>query len=72
MELYKQYDSSAMAFNPPIPPPKGADLNKTIKGRHYFVNEDVEEAGKIALIKPLAADGSILDFYNELRLNRNK
>lgn len=61
-----------MAFNPPIPTPKSLDLNKPIKGRHFYVYEDVEDAVKNALKSIIENDGHLLDFYGEIRSNRIK
>lgn len=70
LDLYKQYDSSSMAFNPAIPTPKPMDLNKNMKGRHFFVSEEVEKTCKLALSTPIESSGSILDFFNELRAHK--
>lgn len=58
-----------MAFDPPIPPPKPVDLNKVIKGRFYYLNEDVEVAVNQSLATPVASSGHILDFYQDFRSN---
>lgn len=67
MDWYKKFDCSAMAFDPPIPPPKPVDLNKSIKGRFYYLNDDVESAVNQSLIAPIASDGHLLDFYQDFR-----
>lgn len=72
MEWYERFDCSSMAFDPPIPPPKPIDLNKSIKGRFYYLNEDVETAVNQSLATTVQSDGHLLDFYQELRLNSQK
>lgn len=60
-----------MAFNPSIPTPKAIEF-KDIKGRHFFVNDSVEETCKHAL-KKKQSDGFI-DFAAEYRnaIRKNK
>lgn len=70
LDLYNQYDSSEMAFNPPVPPPKQIDLEKFLKGRHFFLKEDVEETCKDALKQVISSNGKLLDFYSDF-LNKN-
>lgn len=60
-----------MAFDPPIPTPKPFDMNKSIKGRHYYINEDVELAVKNALKTVVQSDGNLIDFYGEFKRNKN-
>lgn len=69
-ELFKKYDCTAMAFDPPIPTPKPFDMNKPIKGRHFYLYEDVENAVKDALSSTLRSDGNLLDFYGEFKTNQ--
>lgn len=69
MEWFQKFDCSAMAFDPPIPPPKPVDLKKSIKGRFYYINEDVENAVKTSLSTALQSDGHLLDFYREIQSN---
>lgn len=64
--LYQKYDCSEMAFNPPIAAPRTIDLNKTLKGRHAYVNDSVSEAVNQALATSITTDGQILDFYSNL------
>lgn len=58
-----------MAFDPPIPPPKPVDLNKPIKGRFYYLNEDFERVVNESLVAPVQSQGHLLDFYQEIRSN---
>lgn len=71
MEWFQKFDCSAMAFDPPIPPPKNVDLNKPIKGRFYYINEDVESIANQSLLAPVESHGQILNFYQEVRSNLN-
>lgn len=66
MELYHQFDSSEMAFNPAIPTPKKVDLNKEIKGRHFWASTTVEERCSQAMTHRLVGNGFI-DFAAEYR-----
>lgn len=72
MEWFHKFDCSAMAFNPPIPPPKPVDLNKPIKGRFFYVNQDVEIAVNNSISAPIQSDGHLLDFYKEIHSNSKK
>lgn len=72
MEWYQKYDCTAMAFNPPIPPPKPMDLNKTIKGRFTYFYEDIESAVNKALATKIQSDGQLLDFHREFRVNMSQ
>lgn len=72
MEWFERFDCSSMAFDPPIPPPKPVDLDKPIKGRFYYMNEDVETAVNQSLATAVQSDGHLLDFYQDLRLNAAK
>lgn len=69
MEWYAKFDCSSMAFDPPIPPPKPIDLNKTIKGRFTYFYEDIESAVNKSLATTIESDGPLLDFYHEMRAN---
>lgn len=71
MELYHNYDSSEMTFNPPIPPPKPKIEYKEMKGRHVWNNERVEQRCERALHAQLAAQpGRFLDFAADYRHGR--
>lgn len=72
MELFERFDCSSMAFDPPIPPPKPVDLNKSIKGRFYYLSEDVETVVNQSLAAPIQSNGHLLDFYQDLRLKSMK
>lgn len=54
-----------MAFNPAIPTPKKVELNKEIKGRHYWIDADVEETCNRALARSLRSGG--IDFAADYR-----
>lgn len=58
-----------MVFDPPIPPPKPFNLNKAIKGRFYYLNEEVESMVNESLSAPLESQGHLLDFYQDIRSN---
>lgn len=66
MELYHKYDSSEMAFNPPIPPPKKVDF-KEIKGRHFWNQRSVELRCEEALHCRLPQTTGFVDFAAEYR-----
>lgn len=72
MEWYQRFDCSAMAFDPPIPPPKPIDLNKTIKGRFTYFYDDIERAVNESLATTIQSDGHLMDFYQEIRINSRK
>lgn len=67
MDWFQKYNCSSMAFDPPIPPPKPVDLNKSIKGRFFYLNEDVESAANASLAAPIQPCGRLLDFYQDFR-----
>lgn len=72
MELYHQFDSSQMAFNPAIPTPKKVDLNKEIKGRHFWADTSVEQRCSQAMSQTLIGNGFIdfaADYRNGIRTN---
>lgn len=69
MEWYQKFDCSSMAFEPPIPPPKPMDLNKTMKGRFAYFYDDIESAVNKSLATSIQSDGHLLDFYHEVRTN---
>lgn len=71
-ELYQKYDCSEMAFNPAIVPPKSIDLNKQIKGRHFYMDKELECSVNGVLSSSIQTDGTILDFYQEFRKNSTK
>lgn len=66
MELYHKYDSSEMAFNPPIPAPKGIEF-KDIKGRHFWNQRSVEKQCEEALHCRLTSERGYLDFATDYR-----
>lgn len=68
MELFQKLSSSAL--DPKVPNPKQVDLNKSIKGRFYFINEDVESAVQKSMSAPIQSDGHLLDFYHEIHSNQ--
>lgn len=74
VELYEQYDSSEMAFTPPIPPPKHVDLTKEMKGRHFYLSTDFEKECRLAL-KPLLSNSGTttlpMDFCANFRKSVN-
>lgn len=63
-----------MAFNPAIPTPKPIEF-KDIKGRHFFVNNAVEEKCKEALRAGQSPSDGFIDFAaayrNAIRTNKN-
>lgn len=65
--MYEKFDCSEMAFNPPIAPPRNIDLNKTLKGRHIYLNDSVSADVDQALAAPITTDGEILDFYHSVK-----
>lgn len=74
IELFEQYDSTEMAFNPAIPTPRDIDLSKEIKGRHFYLNDDFEVYCQRAL-KPQPNNyvgGTLLDFCDDYRKNVKK
>lgn len=63
MDFWKQYDSSEMAFNPPVPPPKPVNEQKFLKeNRHIFKNKNLERLCK-GTFETTVEDGRLLDFY---------
>lgn len=72
MEWYQKFDCSAMAFNPPIPPPKPMDLKKTIKGRFTYFYDDIESTVNKSLATTIQSDGHLLDFYRDFRINSSR
>lgn len=72
MEWYQTFDCSAMAFNPPIPPPKPMDMKKTIKGRFTYFYDDIEATVNKSLATAIQSDGHLLDFYRDLRTNSSQ
>lgn len=65
MDFYKQYDSSEMAFNPPVPPPRPVNEEKFLKDkRHLFKDKNFELICKSTLQSTIDSDESILDFYS--------
>lgn len=71
MELYHNYDSTEMAFNPPIPPPKPKIEHKVLKGRHVWNSKRVEQRCERAMHTQLAATpGRFLDFAADYRHGR--
>lgn len=67
IDWFQKFDCSTMAFDPPIPAPKSVDLSKSIKGRFFYLNEDVERIVNESLAAPIASSGHLLDFYQEFR-----
>lgn len=75
IDLYEQYDSTEMAFNPAIPTPKVIDLTKDIKGRHFYLSDDFELHCQNTLKTPTintAVGGLLLDFCDDYRKNVKK
>lgn len=66
LELYNKFDSSEMAFNPPIPPPKKIEF-KDIKGRHFWNQRWVELRCEEALNLRLPPSNGFIDFAAEYR-----
>ncbi|XP_055696047.1 nucleolar complex protein 3 homolog [Lutzomyia longipalpis] len=66
-ELFEKFDSSAMTFNPAIPPPRMKDA-KNAKGLFFFSNDTLRDQCSEALRKPIHASKSseILDFHASL------
>lgn len=55
-----------MAFNPPIPPPRSIDLAKGIKGRHFYVNDELDAYTKSVFKQPITSTNGLLDFHGEI------
>lgn len=72
MEWYQKFDCTAMAFDPPIPPPKPIDLNKTIKGRFTYFYNDIESAVNKSVATSIQSSGHLLDFYREFSKNSSE
>lgn len=65
MDFLKQFDSSEMAFNPPVRPPKAVNEQKFLKeNRHIFKNKNLERLCKGTFETTVEEDGTLLDFYN--------
>lgn len=62
-ELYKQFDSSQMAFNPPVPVPKVSEP-KFKKGRHMYIDPTIKRFCKDSLRSNKGSREEIIDFYN--------
>lgn len=61
-ELYEKYNSSEMAFNPPIPTPRPIEF-KQMKGRHFYNNETFKAECESKLNCHLKGDGNFLNFF---------
>lgn len=58
-----------MAFNPSIPPPRPVDLSKVIKGRHVYINDELEAFTKDVIRQPIEGGNLFLNFHKEIRKN---
>lgn len=63
LELYEKYDSSEMAFNPPIPTPRPIQF-KEMKGRHFYIDDTFKTECESQLNCRLNGDGNILNFFD--------
>lgn len=61
-ELYDKYNSSEMAFNPPIPTPRSVEY-KDMKGRHFYISDTFKTECENQLNCRLKADGDFLNFF---------
>ncbi|XP_055707209.1 nucleolar complex protein 3 homolog [Phlebotomus papatasi] len=66
-ELFEQFDSTTMAFNPAIPPPRIKDP-KNAKGTFIFSDDALKAECSSALRNPVkpSASGHIVDFWSSL------
>lgn len=66
-ELFEQFDSTTMAFNPAIPPPRIKDP-KNAKGTFIFSDDALKAECSSALRNPVkpSATGHIVDFWSSL------
>uniref|UniRef100_A0A1A9WL83 Nucleolar complex protein 3 homolog n=1 Tax=Glossina brevipalpis TaxID=37001 RepID=A0A1A9WL83_9MUSC len=75
LELFEQYDSTAMVFNPAIPVPKTSSEPKIKKGKHFYSQRDFKVyyqklfKDHTIQLESRSKKAVMIDFYKELKLN---